>query len=151
MTITLGYRSVDGVNERKTFKSLGGARRYAEKRVGLNAEAWGVRATSPDGIGVLTLIEVMKEPPIAPFEIRDMETLLRGKTAPAGGQFEVWSDIVNEDAGTSQPSLAGTFQTRAEADKLAEEMEAYADGVRIYDAGTADAPKWTPGDQSDPY
>lgn len=151
MTITLAYKSVDGVSERKTFATLAGARRYAGKRVGLDAEAWGVRATSVDGIGVLTLVEVMKEPPIAPFEIRDMEALLRGKPAPVRGQFEVWTDIVDEDAGTSRPSLVGTFTMRAEADKLAEEMEAYADGVRVYDAGTADAPKWTPGDQSDPY
>ncbi len=78
MTITLAYKSVDGFREQKTFATLTGARRYADKRVGLNAEAWGVRATSFDGIGVLTLVEVMKEPPIAPFEIRDMETLLRG-------------------------------------------------------------------------
>lgn len=82
MTITLAYKSVDGVREKKTFATLVGARRYAEKRVGLDAEAWGVRATSFDGIGVLTLVEVMKEPPMAPFEIRDMETLLRGKAPP---------------------------------------------------------------------
>lgn len=86
MTITLAYKSVDGVSERKTFATLAGARRYAGKRVGLDAEAWGVRATSFDGIGVLTLVEVMKEPPIAPFEIRDMETLLRGKPVEADPQ-----------------------------------------------------------------
>jgi hypothetical protein len=83
MTITLAYRSVDRFSERKTFKTLVGARRYAAKRVGLDAEAWGNSATSFDGIGVLTLVEVMKEPPIAPFPIRDMEALLRGKAAPA--------------------------------------------------------------------
>lgn len=149
MTITLAYKSVDGFSERKTFATLVGARRYAGKRVGLDAEAVGVQAVSFDGIGVLTLVEVMKEPP-QPFPIRDMEALLRGRAEPVG-QFEVWVDIVDEDAGTSQPSLAGTFPTRGEADKFAAELEATADGVRVYDAGAAEAPKWTPGSWSDRY
>lgn len=96
MTITLAYQSVDGVSERKTFATLTGARRYAAKRVGLDAEAWGMRATSFDGIGVLTLLEVMKDPPIAPFPIRDMEAFLRGK-APAEPEVDAIAALLREE------------------------------------------------------
>jgi hypothetical protein len=149
MTITLTYESIDGFRERKTFATLVGARRYAGKRVGLDAEAYGVRAISFDG-GKLTLVEVMKEPPVAPFEIRDMETFLRGEAEPVGA-FEVWAYAVNEDAGTSTPYLVKKFPTEEAARAYLADDDAGLDGACIYNAGTLLEPKWTPGSWSDPY
>ena len=92
MQITVRYTSIDGVRETKTFATLAGARRYADKRVGLNAEAYGVSAVSFDGIGKLTLVEVMNNE--AGFPIRDAEALLRGKPEAPEPKWspDDWSD-----------------------------------------------------------
>lgn len=61
MQITVRYQSIDGVNQRKTFATIPGVRKFVDKMIGANAEygASGMYAVSDDGIGKVTLVEVM--------------------------------------------------------------------------------------------
>lgn len=61
MQITVRYQSIDGVNQRKTFNTIPGVRKYVDKMIGADAEygGGGMYAVSSDGIGKVTLIEVM--------------------------------------------------------------------------------------------
>lgn len=56
MTIIVTYRSIDGYSQRRTFKTLKGARRFAHKWVGSHPEISEAfqYAVSGDGIGRVT-------------------------------------------------------------------------------------------------
>ena len=51
--ITLRYRSCDGYSEKRTFKTLKGAQRYAERMLGGCPELTCTYAVSTDGIGTI--------------------------------------------------------------------------------------------------
>jgi hypothetical protein len=55
--IKLRYSSVDGCGKQKSFKSLKGARKYAQEMVGKNPEMGSRYAVSGDGIGKIVVIE----------------------------------------------------------------------------------------------
>ncbi len=61
MQITVRYQSIDGVNQRKTFATIPKLRAYVDKMIGADAEYGraGMYAVSSDGIGKVTLVEVM--------------------------------------------------------------------------------------------
>ena len=128
MQITVRYQSIDGVNTRKSFGTLAGVRRYVDKMVGKGEfSSSGMYAVSNDGVGKVTLVEVMNN-----TTGRKLNSLAAVMQEPAkAGPFEVWVDIVNEDRGTSSPSKDGTFATLAEAVAQVAAIEAYADGARI--------------------
>lgn len=56
MNIIVRYQSIDHFSQRRTFKTLEGARKYAFKRVGKDAEiSWNFYyAVSSDGVGKIT-------------------------------------------------------------------------------------------------
>jgi hypothetical protein len=49
--IKVFYSSVDGYRKSKSFKTLKGARKYAQERIGKNPEMGSYYAVSGDGIG----------------------------------------------------------------------------------------------------
>lgn len=55
--IKIKYSSVDGYLQRKSFKSLKGARKYAQERIGTYPEMGSTYAVSGDGIGKIEVIE----------------------------------------------------------------------------------------------
>lgn len=130
MQITVRYQSIDGVDTRKTYGTLAGVRRYVEKVIGKCAEfnSSGMYAVSNDGIGKVTLIEVMGND--TGRRLNSLQAVMV-EPKPEPGPFEVWTYIVNEDAGTSTPSKAGDFATLAAAMEQVEELERYADGAQI--------------------
>jgi hypothetical protein len=52
MKITLIYTAVDGYRDRRTFKTLRGAQKYAQDRVGTAPDGYSY-LVSPDGVGTL--------------------------------------------------------------------------------------------------
>jgi len=68
--ITLRYTSVDRVSDRRSFRTLAGARKFALDRVGPQ-DGWGRYAISDDGIGKIevvtgiTLRELFAAAPVA--------------------------------------------------------------------------------------
>jgi hypothetical protein len=55
MSITVTYRSIDGFKKVGTFKTLDGARAFAAKWVGSDAEIGSTYAVASDGIGKVTV------------------------------------------------------------------------------------------------
>lgn len=55
--IFLRYRSIDGVNQRKQFTTLKGAREFAHKMIGPHPDLGASYAVSNDGIGKIIPIE----------------------------------------------------------------------------------------------
>ncbi len=55
MTITIRYRSIDGYAERRNFRTLGGARRFAHLWVGPHPDLGSTYAVSNDGVGKITV------------------------------------------------------------------------------------------------
>ena len=53
MLIHVAYRAIDGYRERRTFKTLKGARRYATHWVGPHPEVGVAGAASEDGVGLI--------------------------------------------------------------------------------------------------
>lgn len=53
MEITLRYHSSDGFSQSRKFKTMAGARRYAQKMVGKLPEMGFAYAISQDGIGTI--------------------------------------------------------------------------------------------------
>jgi hypothetical protein len=51
VTIKVFYSSIDGYRKTKLFKTLKGARKYAQERVGANPDMGSYYAVSFDGIG----------------------------------------------------------------------------------------------------
>lgn len=130
MQITVRYQSIDGASKIKTFGTLAGVRRYVEKMIGKGAEfnSSGMYAVSDDGIGKVTLVEVLNNDTGRKLDCLQA-VMVEPKPEPA--PFEVWTYSVNEDAGTSTPSKAGDFATLAAAMERVEELERYADGAQI--------------------
>lgn len=67
--IQVRYSAVDGYTERRTFKTLAGARRYAQKWVGEQADIGRTYAVSADGVGTVrvdgaTLAELLQPVPV---------------------------------------------------------------------------------------
>lgn len=58
--IKLRYSSVDGGWKLKSFKSLKGARKYAQYWLGKNPEMGSTYAVSGDGIGKIEVLEGVK-------------------------------------------------------------------------------------------
>jgi hypothetical protein len=54
-TIKVHYSSIDGCRETRTFKTLKGARRYAQEMVGEHPEMGSRYAVSGDGVGKVTI------------------------------------------------------------------------------------------------
>lgn len=54
MDITVEYESIDHFHERRRFKTLGGAQRYAAKWVGEKPTLGSHYAVSDDGVGEIT-------------------------------------------------------------------------------------------------
>ena len=55
LAILVRYAAVDGFAETRRFKTLAGARRYAETRVGATPELGSDYAVSFDGVGTITV------------------------------------------------------------------------------------------------
>lgn len=55
MKITVVYRSIDRYRERRTFKTIEGARKFAHKWVGAHPEIGSTYAVSGDGMGKVTV------------------------------------------------------------------------------------------------
>jgi hypothetical protein len=53
MEIKIGYRACDGFGKSKTFKTLAGAQRYAQRMIGRHPEIGCGYAVSGDGIGTI--------------------------------------------------------------------------------------------------
>jgi hypothetical protein len=53
--IVITYRTIDRFYERRTFKTLAGARRYARKRLGTSFDVGGFGGYAVDGFGTGTL------------------------------------------------------------------------------------------------
>ena len=53
--ITVFYSSIDGYREKRSFKTLAGARKYAQHRVGKSPEIGSYYAVSGDGVGKVTV------------------------------------------------------------------------------------------------
>jgi hypothetical protein len=51
--ITVTYRAVDGFRRRRVFKTLAGARRFAQRYVGEHPDVGTSYAVSPDGVGTV--------------------------------------------------------------------------------------------------
>lgn len=77
MNIVVSYRSVDHFSKRRRFKTLAGARRFAQKYVGETPELGSCYAVSGDGVGRImvsgaTLLELFpaldEKPASAPAE-----------------------------------------------------------------------------------
>lgn len=57
--ITVKYSSIDGYCKSRSFKSLKGARKFAQERVGKNPDIGGsYYAVSDDGVGKVTVVGV---------------------------------------------------------------------------------------------
>lgn len=138
MQITVRYQSIDGMNKLKTFGTIAGVRRYVEKMVGASAEfnSSGMYAVSNDGIGKVTLVEVMNNDTGRKLDC--LQAVMQDP-APKAGPFEVWVDVINEDAGTCTPSKDSTWPTLAAAMDQVEKIASYSDGARII--GTTDEAK----------
>lgn len=137
MQITVRYQSIDGASKIKTFGTLAGVRRYVEKMIGKGAEfnSSGMYAVSDDGIGKVTLVEVLNND-----TGRKLDCLRAVMVEPvASGPFEVWVDVINEDAGTCTPTKDSAWPTLAAAMDQVEKIASYSDGARII--GTTDEAK----------
>jgi len=55
VTIKVHYTSIDRFSQTRSFKTLEGARRYAERYVGPHPEVSYWYAVSPDGVGKVTV------------------------------------------------------------------------------------------------
>jgi hypothetical protein len=55
--IKIRYSSIDGFRQKKTFKTLKGARDFAQKYVGKYPEMGSDYAVAGDGVGKITVIE----------------------------------------------------------------------------------------------
>jgi hypothetical protein len=51
--ISIRYRAVDGFSKRGTFKTLAGARKFAQRFIGQTPEIGGTYAVSTDGVGTI--------------------------------------------------------------------------------------------------
>ena len=56
--IKIQYSAIDGFSKRKSFKTLAGARKYAQKMVGKNPSFGSYYAVSDDGIGKIVVLGV---------------------------------------------------------------------------------------------
>jgi len=56
MEIKLRYESVDGVRKTRTFKTVKGAKRFADTWVGTHPDLGGSYAVSQDGIGKIVVL-----------------------------------------------------------------------------------------------
>ena len=74
MVIKVRYSSIDHYKETKSFSTLSGARRFAQKWVGRNPELGSTYAVSGDGIGKITLECISFEPigTEAPVKLADL-------------------------------------------------------------------------------
>jgi len=61
VTIKVRYQSLDRYSESRTFKTLAGARKYAQKWVGPTPEVGGFYAVSGDGMGKVTANVPMRD------------------------------------------------------------------------------------------
>jgi hypothetical protein len=55
MIIKVKYSSVDGYNKVRSFKTLTGARKFAQEWVGKNPDLGSYYAVSDDGVGKITV------------------------------------------------------------------------------------------------
>jgi hypothetical protein len=55
MSITVRYSAVDGFRQTRKFKTVSGARRYAEKWVGASPDMGNFYAVSSDGVGTISV------------------------------------------------------------------------------------------------
>jgi len=95
--ITVRYSSIDGYSEKRKFKTLAGARAYAQKWVGKNPEMGSTYAVSSDGIGKITAT-------VALWSLFEDDEKPGG---PPEGEFKIY---------TVEPYGTKYFTTREEAE-----------------------------------
>lgn len=118
--ITINYRAVDGARDRRTFKTLTGAQKFAHKLVGAHPEIGSWYAVAGDGVGRVTCTGC---------------TIAELFPLPVDHAFAVFSDPALDRHG--QERLAwyaqrddgaafGPFESQAEADEaVRREREGY--------------------------
>lgn len=126
--ITVRYSSIDHYRKTRKFKTIEGARKFAVHYVGENPDMGSSYAVSFDGVGKITV------------DGCTLNELFYGKKAePETRPFEVWSYVIDEQAGTSRAYRDAAFATLHEANQEAERLDEFADGVHL--VGTTDEAK----------
>lgn len=72
MTIVLCYQSCDGCSKKHTFKTLKGARKYAQEYVGEHPDIGSSYAVSYDGIGTISIISGTTLAELFPPDVKDL-------------------------------------------------------------------------------
>jgi len=121
-TITVRYSAIDGFSRMRKFKTVEGARKFAHRYVGADADLGTSYAVSVDGIGKVTV------------EGCTLMELIRGRKPARSLPYEVWYYQVNEMGGTSRAFLDCAFATLKEANTYAQQIEEYSDGVHLHGA-----------------
>lgn len=130
--IRVVYRSIDRFRQARKFKTLAGAQKYAQGRIGEHPEIGSDYAISGDGIGKITvegasLAELFPQPP-AP--------------APSNAQ-RCQCEASNIYGGDCAHTLEGEeeYEARRQKEWEAEQLESWREG----EPGAV-APRWLPGE-----
>lgn len=129
MEIIVRYSSCDGYSERRKFKTLKGAQKFAHKWVGEHPEIGSSYAVSGEGIGKVT---------VSGCSLRE---LFPEKGSVAGakvGRFHVARRFYEEDTGRSYLRLVQSFMTAEEAIayvcEIYENDEEFDNSLEVVDA-----------------
>lgn len=141
--ITLTTVYVEGERKTRTYKTLEGARKAAAKRFGRSPERGG--GYVHDDYAVLYVSGATFDD-IFPDSYEAKE---RAQQPSAARPYEVWSYIIDEQAGTSRAYRDAAFATLHEANQEAERLDEFMDGVHL--VGTTEEAKAALKAQSDAY
>lgn len=118
MEIRVHYSAIDGFSKTRTFKTLKGAQRFAQKYVGKHPEIGTGYAVSGSGVGKVTVsgdatLQALFPEPVAPARL-DAEGTAKPKTRLVGharagdcvGPGTVFADAIENVATGERTSLA---------------------------------------------